>query len=213
MDTKCHAAAACAIYDALPRECQDFLRLSDVELRHWARVPDETDHDNLLQTGCETGVECYAHSYKLEPDGKTHITGSAPTVIATAPRECVSAVREGRYDEARETMVKAMSHYAVDLCTPWHVTRELSRDQHSKGEKMIARLPMPAPIRPVPLGDPKSLYRSCVAAAEDTYRLFVARLKAGEEPAGDLGAEILAHAVGFGLTVAFTIWHYIDKAA
>ena len=62
MDTTTHAAAACAIYDALPRAAQDFLRLSDVELRHWARVPDEQDHDALMQTGCEAGVESTAAS-------------------------------------------------------------------------------------------------------------------------------------------------------
>jgi hypothetical protein len=213
MDTHTHAAAACAIYDALPRAAQDFLRLSDLELRHWARIPDEQDHDNLLRTGCDTGEECYAHSYKLQPDGRTPITGSAPTVIAQAPRECVSAVREGRYDEARETMVKAFSHYAVDLCTPWHVTRELPRESHSKGEKILARLPLPAPIRPVDLTPANSLYEAAVSAAEDTHRLFVGRIVDGEALDGALGREILAHALGFGAAVAHYIWHYLDQAA
>lgn len=209
METRTHALAACAIYDALPRACQDFLRLSDLELRHWARVPDEQDHDNLLQTGCETGVECHAHSYKLAPDGVTHLTGSAPTVIASAPRECVSAAREGHFDEARETFIKAMAHYAVDLCTPWHITRELTSAQHSAGEKALLKVALPDPIVPVALASPKSLYQSCVAAAQETHRLFVTRLVAGEEPRGELGEQIVAHAVGFGLSVAHYTWRYL----
>lgn len=213
MDTRTHAAAACAIYDALPRAAQEFLRLSDLELRHWARVPDEQDRDNLLQTGCETGEEAHAHSYKLGPDGVTHLTGSAPTVIAQAPRECVSAVREGHFDDARETFVKAMAHYAVDLCTPWHITRELTSSQHTAGEKLLAKVALPDPIVPVALGNAKSLYQSCVAAAQETHRLFVARLLAGEEPKGELGSAILAHAVGFGLSVAHYTWRYLEKAA
>lgn len=209
-----HAAAACAIYDALPRAAQDFLRLSDVELRHWARVPDEQDRDNLLQTGCESGVECHAHSWKLAPDGKTHLTGSAPTVLATAPRECTSFVREGQFEEARETMVKAFSHYALDLCTPWHVSRELTSDQHRQGEKALARLALPSPIRPATLADPKSLYKSAVAVAEETHALFVDPLKTAtaQDLKGELGQHIVAHAVSFGLAVAYYIWHYIDRA-
>lgn len=217
MDTTTHAAAACAIYDALPRAAQDFLRLSDVELRHWARVPDEQDHDALMQTGCEAGVECHAHSYKLAPDGVTHLTGSAPTVIATAPRECVSACREGQFDVAREIFVKAFSHYALDLCTPWHVTRELASAQHRAGEHALSQLPLPDPVRPLQLAEPKSLHRSAIQAAQETHRLFVGRLKGdgehpAEDPAGPIGGEILAHAFGFGLAVAHYVWRSIERA-
>jgi len=211
MRTSTHGDIACAIYDALPRAAQDFLRLSDIELRHWARVPDEQDRDALLVTGCEVGEEAHAHSYKLAADGKTHLTGSAPTVIAQAPRECVSAVREGQFDDAREIMVKTMSHYAADLCTPWHVTRELTSDQHTRGEAALGKITLPLPLVPATLASPRSLYQSCVAVAEETHALFVDKLAAGVS-VGDLGNEILAHAAGFGLTVAHYIWHYIERA-
>ena len=211
MDVKTHAAAACAIFDALPRDAQEFLRLSDLELRHWARVPDEQDHDALMQTGCETGVECHAHSWKLGPDGSSHLTGSAATVIASAPRECLSAVREGHFDEAREVFVKAFSHYALDITTPWHVTRQLTSEQHRAGEKAIAKLAIASPIVPIPLAEPRSLYRSAVAAAEETHSLYVARLMAGDEATGELGAAILAHSVGFGLSVAHYIWRWLVR--
>lgn len=212
MDTKTHAAAACAIFDALPRDAQEFLRLSDLELRHWAKVPDQQDRDNLIETGCASGVEAHDHSYKLAPDGKTHLTGSAPTVIARAPIDCVSACREGHFNDAREIMVKAFSHYAVDLCTPFHVSRELTGEQHSVGEKAMSKLAIPSPIVAVPFANPKSLHLSCIAAAEQTHALFVPRLLKGEDIKGELGTEILAHAVGFGLSVAHYIWRYVSKA-
>lgn len=214
MDTRTHGAIACAIYDALPRAAMDFLRLSDVELKHWARVPDEQDKDNLLQTGCETGEECHAHSYKLDTDGLTHLTGSAPTVISQAPRECVSAVREGQFDTARELFVKTVAHYSVDLCTPWHVTRELPREQHQSGEHLLGQHPPTEPITVATLGHPKSLFQSCVAAAQDTHVLFVARLKAPDVFKTDavIAQEIVDHAAGFGLAVAYYIWHYIEQA-
>lgn len=137
-------------------------------------------------------------------------------MIATAPRECLSACREGHFDEAREIFVKAFSHYALDLCTPWHVTRELTSEQHRHGEQALSKLPLPDPIRPLTLAEPKSLDRSCVAAAKETHRLFVGRLKGGEhpaeDPAGPIGTEILEHALGFGLAVAYYVWRWIEKA-
>lgn len=211
MDVHTHAHAAELIYSQLPDPARQFLRMSPLELRHWARVPDEQDHDALEQTGCEVGEEAHAHSYKLAADGHTHLTGSAPTVIAQSAREAVSAVREGQFDDAREITVKAMAHYAVDICTPWHTTRLLTAEQHRNGEKALAKLTMPVPVAAKLLA-PRSLYRSAVAAAEETNRLFVARLTAGEDPAGPIGPEILTHAVNFGLAVGLYLWRWIDRA-
>lgn len=212
MDVHTHAHAAEVIYGKLPEPARQFLRLSPLELRHWARVPDEQDHDALEQTGCEVGQECHAHSYKLAADGVTHLTGSAPTVIAQSAREAVSAVREGEYQQAREVMVKAMSHYAVDICTPWHTTRLLTSEQHREGEKALAKLPLPEPV-PAKLLAPRSLYRSAVAVAQETNRLFVARLAGGEDISGPIGAEILSHAVDFGLSVGLYLWKWVDRAS
>lgn len=210
MNTHTHAAAAEAIYTQLPVAAREFLNLSPLELRHWARVPDEQDHDALEQTGCDTGEECHAHSYKLGPDGVTHLTGSAPTVLAQAPRQCVSACREGDFDQAREVMVKAMSHYALDLSTPWHTTRDLTSAQHRDGEKHLGTLTVPTPV-PVKLAAPRSLYRSAILQAQETHRLFVTRLVAGE-PLDVMADDILTHAVNFGLAVGLYVWRWLDRA-
>lgn len=211
------------IYDTLPRAAQEFCRLSDLELHHWARVPDEQDHDALAQTGCESGVECHAHSYKLERadgGGFKHLTGSAPTWLGRTPMEMRSYVQEGQFDVAREMFVKAFSHAAVDISTPWHVTRELTSTQHSMGEKDIAKklrglLPAnPAEVA-MPLAEPRSLYQSAVAQAEATYR-FVDRLKVVQADGGhvyddaDLAKEIVANALGFGISVAAYCWHWVS---
>jgi hypothetical protein len=99
----------------------------------------------------------------------------------------------------------------LDITTPWHVTRELTSEQHRAGEKAIAKLAIASPIVPVPLAEPKSLYRSAVAAAEETHSLFVPRLLLGEEASGELGTAILAHSTGFGLSVAHYIWRWLVR--
>jgi len=225
MHVKTHQALAIAIYDALPRAAQDFLRQSDVELRQEARVPDEVAGDNILSTGCESGVESYAHSFKMElqPDGTLkHIRGSAPTVIAEAPREVRNAIREQHYDEARRIMVRAFAHYAVDCCTPWHLTHELTSTDHRLGEEQLARSKTVIPtgaelVTASHLVHPKSLYESAVAAAEESYRQFVAPLKdlqahgkVTDDPV--LAKAIVHHAGGFGLAVALYIWHWAESA-
>jgi len=219
--TRTHQAIAIAVYDALPRAAQSFLQLSDVELRFWARVPDELDGDNIRNTGSDGEHEQYAHTYKLERDGETfrHLVGSAPSVIASLPRDVRNAVREGQFDEARRIFAKGL-HYTVDLTTIWHLTREIPSDRHSAGEKEIAQklaALMPRDPKALPLPDPKSLYRSCIQVAQETLLLFLDRAKAAQAEGRvtsdmELCAQMLERCSGFSLAVAQYVWRYVEAA-
>lgn len=222
IDVKVHAALAVVIYDTLPRPAQDFLRLSDVELHHWARVPDEQDHDALAQTGCDVGVECHAHSYKMKKndDGSfTHLTGSVHTWLGRTPMEVRSYIQEGQFDVAREMFVKAFSHAAIDVSTPWHLTRTLTSEQHSNGEReLAAKLTMLLPSTPRAklLSDPKSLSHSAVLHAQATYDKFVdalAAVQAKGKVTDDvvLAKAIIDNALAFGIATAYYIWNHIAK--
>ena len=221
--TKTHGRLAELIYRALPPDAQAFVRFSDVELHWHARSPDEIEGDNLLTSGGDTEHEQYAHTYKLhlEPDGSLHhLVGSAPTVIAQTPRLCRDAIREGKFDEARERFVQTFCHYAVDLSTPWHVTRSLTSAQHKGGELDIAKHNgawLPKDLAPLALSDPKSLYRSAVGQAERTYRMHVVALEQVQAPDGnipdnDVAKAIVADAAGFGLAVALYTWRWMASA-
>ncbi len=209
------------MYDALPRAAQDFLRLSEVELDWMARVPDEIAGDNIAVFGGCSEVEAFAHSYKLErePDGSfRHLTGSAPTVISQAPRLCRDAVREGQFDEARRHMAMAFSHYAVDSCTIWHLSRELTSEEHRTGEATTAKnLRLLTHPGPLPMPDPKSLYRSAIKVCEDTVTQQLDRVKQAQADgsyakAQDLMAEQLNRCASWGLAVALYTWHFVERA-
>lgn len=219
-----HQACGIAVYDALPRAAQDFLRLSDVELRFWTRCPDEISGDNILVAGGCALEEAHAHSYKLQrnPDGSfTHLTGSVPTVIAQTTRLARDAVKEGRFDEAREHLGKLL-HFAVDSQTIWHLTRELTSDQHKDGEADIAEnvavfLPSHEEWDAFKLPHPKSLYESTVAACEDTVRQQLDRVKVVQDKGSiaadpDLCREMLARACGFALACEMYVWKWVASA-
>lgn len=187
-------------------------------------MPDEIAGDNIFVSGGCAIEEAYAHSYKLAWDRTTdtvsHLTGSAPSVLAETPREARNAVREGEFDVAREILAKAFSHYAVDLTTIWHLTRELSSDQHRIGEEDVAKIAHRAlaqPIEPLALPDPKSLYRSAVQVAEDTLRSQLDRVAADMKADNHLhdralAAEMIRHCASFGLAVFLYVWRYIERA-
>lgn len=224
MHVKSHQALAEFIYDAMPQDAKDFMRLSDLELHLFARQPDEVENDNIAVFGGCSDQEAYAHSYKLSWDRETdtfeHLTGSAPTVIAQTPREARNAVREGDFDRARETLATTMSHYAIDATTIWHLSRELTSDQHRIGEEDIAkkvRKLVRTPVEPLELPTPKSLYRSTIAICEDTVRTQVDRVKADQSKDNhlhddELIAEMVNRCASFGLSAFLYAWKYVGKA-
>lgn len=175
--------------------------------------------DNIRVFGGCSEVEAYSHSWKMrrEADGTfTHLTGSAPTVISQVPRIARNAVREGRFDEAREHMATLM-HYTVDATTIWHLTRELTADQHRSGEADVAKhvdklLAHPGPL---PLPDPKSLYLSAVAVAEQTCASQLDRVKAAQD-AGHLpdalAAEMVQRCADFTLSCLLYAWKFVERA-
>jgi hypothetical protein len=219
-----HQRIAIAVYDALPRAAQEFYRLSDVELRFWSRDPDEVAGDNILVTGCDEEQEQYAHSYKLErqSDGALkHLVGSAPTVIGQTTRLCRNAVREGRFEEARKHAGLLM-HYAADLTTIWHLTRELTATQHKEGEGQIARaldriMPGQEEWQAFRLPEPKSLEESAVEVAKETVRQQldrVLRVQAAGPITKDpeLCREMLARCCGFTLAAELYVWRFVERA-
>lgn len=220
MHVRTHQAVALKVYDALPREAQEFLRLSDVELRWYARVPDEIAGDNIAVFGGCSEVEAHSHSWKMQrnPDGTfTHLTGSAPTTIAEVPRLARNAVRAGRFDEAREHMATLM-HYTVDVTTIWHLTRELTSANHRSGEADVAKrvdklLAHPGPLK---LPEPKSLYRSVIAVAEETASSQLDRVKQAQADGGhlpdDLAAEMVQRCADFTLACVLYVWPFIARA-
>ena len=206
------------MYDALPRDYQDFLRLSDVELNWLARVPDEVSGDNIAVFGGCAINEAYAHSWKMDAEHH-HLTGSVATVLSQAPRLARDAVREGQFDEARRHIGMAFGHYAVDATTIWHLTRDLTADQHRTGEAACARvvakvLQHPGPL---PLPVPKSLFDSAVQVSADTLDQQFAPVKAAQEGGSyakdlDLIAAQVNRCAAFGLSVALYIWRYVATA-
>lgn len=129
-------------------------------------------------------------------------------------------MREGEFDVAREALAKLFAHYAVDLTTVWHLTRELSGDQHRIGEEDIAKIAPKAlatPITPLVLPDPKSLYRSATKVAEDTVRSQLDRVLADQKADNhlhdkDLMTEMIRHCASFGLACFLYAWRYIERA-
>lgn len=207
----------------MPDGATRFLRLSDVEIDWYARVPDEVAGDNIMVSGGCAYEEAYAHSYKLAWDRTAdtfeHLTGSVPTVLAQTAREARNAVREGEFDQAREILAKAMCHYAVDATTIWHLTRELSGEQHKIGEEdtaKIAERALVVPVKPLKLANPKSLYESTVAACEETVHTQLDRVAAAQVHTHmsdkDLMAEMVNRCASFGLAVFLYAWHYVEKA-
>ena len=123
---------------------------------------------------------------------------------------------EGHFVDVREIAAKCWGHYAIDITTPWHVTRELSSEMHSKGETELWGLwvhgkivpPLPTGILP----DAKSLFHSAQLAAENTNRLFLDKLIV-EQSKGrisvELGRAIVINSFCFGAAVARHIWDVI----
>lgn len=208
----------------MPDDAREFLRLSDVELDWYARVPDEVAGDNIFVSGGCAVEEAYGHSYKLSWDRKSdtfeHLTGSVPTVIAQTAREARNAVREGEFDVAREILAKCWSHYAVDAQTLWHLTRELTSEQHRWGEEDIAELAhrlVVTPVTPMKLSDPRSLYRSTIDACEETVRTQLDKVLADQKSDShlhdrDLMAEMVNRCASFGMAAFLYVWKYVSRA-
>lgn len=185
-------------------------------------MPDQLDGDNIRNTGSDAEHEQFAHTYKLERvagGGWRHLVGKAPEVISDAPRALRNAVREGQFDEARRIFGKLL-HYTVDLTTIWHLTRELTAEQHSSGEREIALaltalMPKDAPALKLPA--PKSLHQSAVQVAQETVLLFLDRVRAAQGR-GKLTAdqalcrEMLERCCGFSLAVCQYSWRYVESA-
>lgn len=218
---KTHQRIAELVYDALPRAAQDFLRLSDVELHWYARVPDEVAADNVAVFGGCAIEEAWAHSLKMEWDRSTDtfstFKGSVATTMAQVPRLARNAVREGRFDEAREHLATAI-HYATDSTTIWHLTHELSADEHRNGEaELVKQLKLLSHPGPLALPAPKSLYESTISVAEDTVRQQLDRVRAAQEGDGlakdkDLCAEMLQRCADWSLACVLYAWRFIEKA-
>lgn len=224
MHAKTHEAIACAVYKVLPISAKDFLRLSEIELRYYARISDDVDGDNIFVSGGCALEEAHAHSWKMawdrEHDTFEHLTGSVPTVIAQTPREVRNAVHEGDWEAAREGLGKLIGHYTVDSQTIWHLTRELTSEQHRLGEGDIVKVVKKAlapPVEPLWRARPKSLYNATIEESENTLRLQLDRLKAAQ--AGDdhihdkdLMVEMVRRCAAFSLSAFLYAWHYLERA-
>lgn len=112
-------------------------------------------------------------------------------------------------------------HYAVDATTIWHLTRELTSQQHKNGEveiaKAILKLMPEATNFSFDLPVPKSLYQSVVRVCEATVNLQLDEVK-GAQAAGLLTAnlplckEMIKRCTGFALACELYVWKYIEKA-
>lgn len=216
------------VYDALPRQAQDFLRASDVEVAYHAQIPDKTYSDNLWQlSNCEG--EGRFHSMKLQWDRKvdtmTRITGSVDFAIASEARTIHNAVTAGKFDEAREHYLE-VAHYAVDACTLPHLSREMTAEQHGAFESAIKDymvkeeefpveqqlLQHPSPLRLIT----KNLRAVTQEVCEETVRTqldrvlaIMAKGKVTDDVA--LCQEIVARCAGFTLAVWLALWRVIAR--
>lgn len=224
MHTITHAQVNEAVYRAVPELATRFMRLSTLELRYFAHLPDEVDGTNILVAGGCALDEAYGHSYKLawtrDADTVTPITGSGPVGLSQVPRLARNAVREGDFHEARIQMARSL-HIATDLTTIWHLTRTLTKKFHESGEaqiaKVAAKLLKTYTPTPVKMGHPKSLYLSLQTESEQTLRSQLDRVKAVQEAGAitetmPLVTEMVTHCADWSLTVLLYIWKVVDSA-
>jgi len=168
MDAKTHIAIAKRAYDLLPEVVRNFLCASEDEISFWAVFPDKLDKDNL-----DYGY--WMHSRKMTKTKRKGFVwkgGSLSGVFLATRWNFRTFYRTGRFDEARECLLK-LFHYCVDACTLPHLVKKEADFMHAAYEKDMNKNVLlevgEIRLQNMPLDYPNSVYDSATSLMQKVY--------------------------------------------